>query len=117
MLKRIWIQLIIIGNMSFMLTGISVSSESVNIDILNQEDGPVDHSVVTIDTKKSVPRESKTRYGIGYELRMEKNKPRSDLGQIKNTQHIERPSRPERPERFFRPERPQRPERPNRPGR
>ncbi len=117
MLQRLWIKLIIICIMSCMGIKLSVSSDFGSNDPLSQNDNLVDQPVVTPDAENTGLQVSATRYGMGYELRMEQAQQRADIERVNKAEKAQRPVRPERPERFNRPDRPQRPERPNRPGR
>ena len=118
MLKSLWINLIIIANMSFMLIELSMSNELANIDPLKQSGEPHEQFILDQDTKNSTSKVSERRfYGMGYELRVKIAKQRAEADRLNKAQHPERPFHSDRPERPFRPERPSRPERPNRPGR
>jgi hypothetical protein len=118
MLKSLWINLIIIANMSFMLIELSLSSEPANNDPLKQSGEPHEEFILDQGTKNSTSKVSEPHYyGMGYELRVKIAKQRAEAERLSKIQHPERPFHSDRPERPFRPERPGRPERPNRPGR
>ncbi len=118
MLKSLWINLIIIVNMSLLLSEISLSSELTDMELMKQNIEPHEQFILDQDAKNPTSKVSEPRYyGMGYELRVKIAKQRAEAERLNKVQHPERPFHSDRPERPFRPERPSRPERPNRPGR